>query len=404
MKMKKITLIAIAATVSFAIASCGGEGKKEKDGNLNAKKTELAKLKAENEKTDAQIQKLQEELSKLDTSSSNPSKIKLVSITPIVRQDFNHYIELQGKVDAENISYVTSRGQGGQIKQVLVKQGDIVRKGQLLLRLDDVIQRQNVATVKQQAQGIQSQLTLARSLYDRQKNLWNQGIGTEVQVITNKTNVSTLESQLQQVNEQVKLAQEQLNTANVYSDVSGVADVVTVRVGESFPAIGGGVIKIVNTSQLKVVSNIPENYLGSVHTGTQVVVHLPDANKTFNTTVSFTGASIDAVNRGFVVEAKLPSDPSLKPNQLAGMKIKDYGAAATIVIPLNTLQNDEKGKFVMVATTENGKLTARKRPVTIGMLNGDQLEIKSGLKEGDVLVTEGYAGIYEGQQLTTGAK
>ena len=86
------------------------------------------------------------------------------------------------------------------------------------------------------------------------------------------------------------------------------------------------------------------------------------------------------------------------------MRIKDYAATHTIAIPLNTLQNDEKGKFVMVANAEKGKMFARKRPVTIGMLNGDVLEIKSGLKEGDMLVTEGFANLYEGQQITTGNK
>ncbi|MBC7868175.1 MAG: efflux RND transporter periplasmic adaptor subunit, partial [Gloeobacteraceae cyanobacterium ES-bin-316] len=332
--------------------------------------------------------------------------IKLVATTPVVRQDFNHYIELQGIVDAENISYISPRGMGGQVRAVLVKQGDRVRKGQLLLRLDDAIQRQQVVAAKQQAAGINTQLKLAKSLYQRQKNLWDQGIGTEVQLLTSQTNVATLESQLQQVGENVKLSQEQLNTSNVYSDVSGVADVVNIRVGETFQGMtaAGPQIKIVNTSSLKVVSNIPENYLGTVQKGTPVIVTLPDVNKTINTAVSFTGASIDVINRGFVVEAKLPSDASLKPNQIASMKIKDYGATNIIAIPLNTLQNDEKGKFVMIATSEKGKMFARKRPVTIGMLNGDILEIKSGLKDGDMLITEGFASIYEGQQLTTAAK
>ena len=167
-----------------------------------------------------------------------------------------------------------------------------------------------------------------------------------------------------------------------------------------FGAAGSGIIKIVNNSSLKVVSNIPENYLGTVSKGSAVVVQMPDINKTFNLTVSFVGASIDVLSRGFVVEAKLPADPSLKPNQIALLKVKDYAAANTITIPLNTLQNDENGKFVMVAANENGKLVAHKRSVNIGLLNGDQLEIKTGLKPGDTLVTEGFGNLYEGQLLT----
>lgn len=401
--MKKITQLFFAATFIFAIASCGGS---KKDGNaaLNDKKAKLAKMKSDNEKDDQEILKLQEEVSKLDTSSSNPSKIKLVATAPIVRQDFNHYIELQGKVDAENISYIAPQGQGGVVKALFVKQGDRVGKGQLLLRLDNSLFTQGVTTAKQQASQVNAQLTLARTVAQRYKNLWDQGIGSQVQLLQKQTDVASLESQLAAANSQVRQAQVQMNTANVYSDVSGVADVVNIRVGEMFTGSAGNApqIKIVNNSQLKVVGNIPENYLGSVQKGTDVVVVLPDANKTINTKVSFLGASIDAINRGFVVEAKLPTDAALRPNQIATLKIRDYNSANTIVVPLNTLQNDEKGKFVMIATTDNGKLTAHKRPVTIGKLNGDQLEITSGLKEGDVLVTEGFASIYEGQILTTG--
>ena len=397
--MKQYILSLLAA--SLFLYSCS-DSKKEGEAAINDKKAQIEKLKGENDKNAAELAKLQEELLKLDPNS-NPSKIKLVATAPVTKQDFSHYIDLQGTVDAENISYISPRNGGGQVKAVYVKQGDRVKKGQLLLKLDDALQRQQVASVRQQAEGIKTQLTLAKSLAQRQQNLWNQGIGTEVQLLTAKTNVTSLENQLQQVNEQVKLSQEQLNTANVYSDVNGVADVVSIRVGEIFTGMTGNgspQIKIVNNSQLKVVSTIPENYLGSVQKGTAVVINLPDGGKSFNSSVSFVGASIDVLNRGFVVEAKLPSDPGIKPNQIANLKIRDYNAPGTIAIPLNTLQNDEKGKFVMIAVTENGKLVARKRPVIIGMLNDDLLEIKSGLKEGDVLVTEGFATIYEGQQLT----
>ncbi|MCP9750410.1 efflux RND transporter periplasmic adaptor subunit [Ferruginibacter sp. HRS2-29] len=401
--MKKVTQIFFAATLSLAIVSCGGS-KKEGNAALNDKKAKLAKLKANKEKDDQEILKLQEEISKLDTSSSNPDKIKLVATAPIVRQDFNHYIELQGKVDAENISYIAPQGQPGIVKQLFVKQGDRVSKGQLLLRLDNSLSVQGITSAKQQASALQAQLALAKTTYQRYQNLWNQGIGSQVQLLQYQTNVSALESQLAGANAGIRQAQAQANTANVYSDVSGVADVVNIRVGEIFSGstANGPQIKIVNNSQLKVVGNIPENYLGSVQKGTDVAVLLPDLGKTINTKVSFLGASIDAINRGFVVEAKLPTDAAFRPNQIATIKINDYSSKNTIVVPLNTLQNDEKGKFVMVASTDNGKLTAHKRPVTIGKLNGDQLEITSGLKEGDILVTEGFASIYEGQVLTTG--
>jgi RND family efflux transporter MFP subunit len=400
--MKQVKTFGWIITASFILASCG-DSKKEGTAGINDKKAQLEKLKSEKTKNEEQIAKLQEELLKLDTASVNPAKIKLVATAPIALQKFAHYIELQGKVDAENISYISPRTGGGQVKAIFVKQGDYVKKGQLLLKLDDAILRQSVTAVKQQLEGIKTQLGYAKNIAQRQQNLWDQGIGTEVQLISAKTNVTGLENQLSAASEQVKTYQEQLSTANVYSDVNGVADVVNIRVGEIFTGMSaaGPQIKIVNTSSLKAVSNLPENYLGTVTKGTAVVVEIPDAHKTINTAVSFTGASIDLINRGFVVEAKLPSESSLKPNLIALMKIRDYNVENAIAIPLNTLQNDEKGKFVMVASTENGKLIARKRAVVIGILNNDILEIKSGLKPGEALITEGYAGLYEGQQLKT---
>ena len=391
--------IIISAIAMVILSACGGS-KKEQNAVLNDKKADLEKLKSEKDAVDAKITKLEKEINKLDTSAANAPKAKLVALQTIATADFAHYIELQGRVDAENVSFITPRGGPGQVKAIYVKQGDQVKKGQLLLRLDDAIISQNVVAARQGLESIKTQLSFAKDIYQRQKNLWDQGIGTEVQLITAKNNVAGLENQLKANQESIKSVQEQSNTTMVYSNVSGIADQMTVRLGESFGAPGSGVIKIVNNSSLKVVSNIPENYLGTVNKGTAVVVVMPDIKKIINTTVSFVGASIDIINRGFVVEAKLPSDAALKPNQIAMIKIRDYAAANTVAIPLNTLQNDEKGKFVMVASNENGKLTAHKRPVGIGLLNGDMIEIKTGLKTGDVLVTEGFGSLYEGQLLT----
>ncbi len=397
--MKQYFITAVAGLL--LLSSCGDS---KKDGNveLTDKKMALEKLKTDKDKIDSKITSLEKDIAKLDTSAANAPKVKLVAVQTLTNTDFSHYIELQGRVDAENISYISPRGQGGQVKAVLVKQGDHVKKGQLLLRLDDAVLQQNVVAAKEGLESIKTQLSFAKNIYQRQKNLWDQGIGTEVQLITAKNNAATLANQLASTQENVKSIQEQSKTSLVYSDVNGIADLVNIRVGETFIGQINGVpqIRIVNNTKLKVIGNIPENYLGAVSKGSPLIVQMPDVNKTFNVVVSFVGASIDIINRGFVVEAKLPSDPSLKPNQIALLKIKDYAAKNTISIPLNTLQNDDKGKFVMVANTENGKMIAHKRPVDIGLLNGDVLEIKAGLKAGDVLITEGFGSLYDGQLLT----
>ena len=396
---KTFLMVLVAATLMVV----GCSSKKETSAEITKKQTALAKLKSEKQKNEEEIAKLQKELQGLDGAPIDRSKIKLVSIAPVLASAFEHFIELQGKVDAENSSYISPRNGGGQVKQVFVKQGQRVRKGQLLLKMDDQIQRQAVIAARQQSAGIRTQLTLAKSIYERQKNLWDKGIGTEVQLLQARTNVTSLENQLSLVAENVKLAEAQLNTANVYSDVNGVADVVNIRPGEIFVGMTalGAQIKIVNTSSLKVVSSIPENYMGAVQVGSAAIVQMPDIGRIYNGSVSYIGASIDLLNRGFNVEVRLPSDAALKPNQLALVKIRDYAAANAISIPLKTLQDDQEGKFVIIASTEAGKLIARKRPVTVGMINGSNIEIKSGLKGGEQLVTEGYNGLYEGQEIKT---
>jgi membrane fusion protein (multidrug efflux system) len=277
------------------------------------------------------------------------------------------------------------------VREVYVKQGDYVKKGQQLLKLDDAVLLQNLKQA-------QTDLAYLQDVYGRQKNLWDQQIGTEQQLIDAKQKVDQAENQIATIKEQWSMT-------NVYADVSGVADVVNIRIGEMFTGAVGQTpqIRIVNNSRLKVTTQIPENYLGRVKEGSKIVVNLPDLGKTINTSVSVSGKIIDPLSRSFYVEAKLPADKDLKPNQIALVKIEDYTVPKAITIPVNTLQTDEKGKFVLVAVNENGKLVARKKPVQIGELYGDKLEIKSGLQTGDQVITEGFQGLYDGQLITTSA-
>ena len=403
--MKKVTQTTIAISAVLIMASCGNSSKDDK-AIINDKKAAIEKLKAESAKNEAEIKKLQTELEKIDSNTANAAKIKLVSVAPVTVQDFKHYIDLQGHVDAENISYISPRGMPGQVKAVFVKQGQFVKKGQLLLKLDDAIVQQQVTAARQQLEGIKTQLGFAKNLYNRQKNLWEQGIGTEVQLITARTNVESLENQLKSAGEQVQVAVEQSKTANVYSDVNGVADIVNIRVGETFQGMtqAGPQIKIVNTSSLKVVTNVPENYLTRLHKGSVVEISIPDANKKITSSLSVISQAIDILQRGFVAEAKIPADPALKPNQTAIMRILDYAAANAVVIPVNIVQSDETGKYVYLLTKSNGKSIVKKQTVLIGEVYGDNVEIKAGLKGGEELITEGYQALYEGQVVSIVAK
>lgn len=390
--MQKITRILFVAS-TLTLAACGGGDK----GTLAEKKAKLEKMKAE-------VASLEKEIEKQDTTKKEDIA-KLVGTAPVTVGDFTHYIDLQGKVDADNISYITPRLGPGQVKALYVRQGQQVKKGQLLLKMDDAVVRQQITAAKQGLETIKVQLATARDLYNRQNNLFKQGIGTEVSVIQARTQVESLEKQLKTGEEQVKIGQEQSNAANVYSDVDGVADEVSVKVGEIFGSMGGGVIKIVNTSSLKVVAQVPENYAGKVNNGSKMTIALPDLNKNYpNVPVSFSSKTIDPVSRSFTIEGKLPYDGTVRPNQVAQVKIQDYFAKNAITIPVNTVGTDDKGKFVYVAEKQGAKTVAKKKQIVVGEMYGQMIEVKTGLAAGDLIVTEGFQNVYDGQALKTDNK
>ncbi|HYJ62849.1 MAG TPA: efflux RND transporter periplasmic adaptor subunit [Parafilimonas sp.] len=386
--MRKINIIPV---ILFAmLASCSGKTDTSANGNadLAQKKAKLEQLKKQQDDLNKQIISLQDEIIKQDPSA-NPEKAKLVAVEKLSTDNFQHYIDLQGKVDAQNIAYVTSRNpQPAQVRAVYVKEGDYVKKGQLLLKLDD-------ALAKKAVDQAQTKLKFDQDIYNRRNNLWKENIGTEVELTTAKNAVDADQHALDQ-------AEEQLSFSNVYADISGVADEVTIHVGETFPSTTG-YIKIVNTSDLKVTAQVPDNYVGKVKEGSKVKIVLPDINDSLMSKINVTGKVIDPNTRTFQIEAKLPAKSSFKPNQLAYVRIMDYAASNVFTIPVNTLQTDEQGKYVLVAVSENGKMYARKKHIEIGQLYNDQLEVKSGLSEGDMLITDGFQNLYDGQLITTSA-
>ena len=381
-------------TISLVIMSlaCGGGSNP-----IEAKKASLEKLKKQALELNGKIASLEKELEQ--AGAKDQAKAVLVSIAPIINQDFNHFIELQGKVESESVSYITPRAGGGQVKALYVKRGDRVRKGQLILQLDNSMVKQSAAAAAQNIETIKAQAALAKSVYEKQKNLWEQNIGSEIQLMTAKTNADASASQLKAATEQLGMVNQQLSYTSVYSDVDGVAEEVNVKVGDLFG--GPGQIKIVNTDKLKLTSQIPENYAGKVKVGTEATLVFPDINKTIETKLGVVGAVIDPFSRSYYVESKLPIDKDFRANQLVQVKIKDYTKTNAIIIPINLIQNDEKGKFIYVAASENGKLIARKRAVTIGEFYANNIEILSGLAAGEQMVTEGYQSLFDGQNLTT---
>ena len=385
--MKKIFVLMII-TATVVGAGCGGSNKKDKN-DLTALKKKLESKKKERTDVETEIRSLEEKIAKLDTNAVQRQNKKLVAVQTLQTQDFTHYIDLQGKVDADNIVVVTPRGMPAQVKELYVKRGDYVKQGQLLAKLDD-------AVMLQQMDGLKTQLAYAENIYNRQKNLWDQGIGTEVQLITAKNNVDAM-------NKQISTLQESWKTSFVYAPTSGLADVVEIKQGEIFTGYSSGTpqIRIVNTSSMKVVTEVPENYQKRVAKGSKVEISIPDIGKTFTSTIKVTGATISSTTRGFITEAKIPSDAALRINQVALVKIQDYVSKNAIVVPVNVVQADEKSKYVYVMAKEGEKTVARKKIVETGETFNNMTEIRSGLNAGDQIITEGYQQLYDGQTIST---
>jgi membrane fusion protein, multidrug efflux system len=375
--------------IILALMSCGSES--EQTTGIDAKLKELETLKTEMAALSAKIKTTEEEIIKMDPSRG--IKPKLVATATLTPEGFNHYIDLQGVVSSKNISYVAPRnGMGGYVKQLYIKAGQNVKKGQLIMKLDDQVLRQSIESIK-------TQLGLAKNIYDRTKNLWDQNIGTEVQLLSAKNNVETLENQ-------IKTQEEQLKTYLVYADQNGVADIVNIRVGELFTGMGatGPQIQIVNNANLSINIEIPENYTGIIKQGAKVVVEVPAISKTFETKIDRIAQSINAASRGFTAECSIPNSAGLKPNMSAYTKILNHSNSKAMVIPVNIIQTDEKGKYIYAMQEKDGKKIAVKKSVTIGQLYDDNIEILSGLVAGDQIIIQGHQNLYEGQLIEDSQK
>ena len=402
--MHNILKASFVAMIAVSLAACGS-GAKDKKGDTGDMKVKLEKLQKEKNKLDADIRKLEDQIAKADPKAAQNAQT-LVTIDTLKPHRFAHYIELQGKIDAEGIAYVAPTGQGGQVKAVFVKAGQKVSKGQLILKLDDAMARQAVVAAQQQTGVLKARLAQAQTVYERYQNLWQQNIGTEMNVINAKADVTALQSQLNAAQAQVNMAQEQANMSNVYAGISGMIDEMNVKVGEFFSpqsaAMPGAGIRIVNNKNLKIVTNVPENYVTRVKMGDSVIVEVPESGKdSIPSVISMVGGSINPTTRSFTMEAKLPPDPFLKPNQTATMKILDYSAKSAIAVKVNVVQSDEKGKYVYVIVQEGDKKVVRKRVVITGEAYNGLIEIKSGLTSGELIITIGYQTLYDGQVVRT---
>jgi RND family efflux transporter MFP subunit len=357
-------------------------GSKKDNANLEAKKTKLAELQKQQDALTMQIIQLQQEIDALDSVSSASKAGKLILAAKIEHKKFRHFIEMQGTATSkENVTILPEMS--GVIKQILVTEGQYVSKGQTLMILDN-------ESIAKQIDEVQTGYDLAKIIFEKQKSLWDQKIGSEVQYLEAKNKKESAERKLETLNVQ-------LSKTRVTSPISGTVDEIMVNAGE-LASPQRQVIRVVNLDEVQIHADASENYISSVNKGDSVYIHFPAINVTKRTVIQAVGQVINPVNRTFGVDVKLNNnDKSLKANLMAIMQVSDYESKKAITVPTKWVQQDGNQDFIYVAVMEEGKTIAKKRAVKKGMTYGGETEILDGLIPGDMLITEGSRDITDGE-------
>lgn len=370
------TRIAVALTISGFVAACSATTADDD------KKGRLEKLKDQQAAITKEIQKLEEEIAAENPDSAVAARTKDVEVVELKPQKFDHYVQTQGYIESKK-NVVVSSESAGAITQVLVTEGQQVVKGQTLAQIDNSVIVRNI-------ESMEAQLELAVSVYERQKNLWDQKIGTEVQFLQAKTNKESLEKQLASLREQNA-------KTRIKAPIGGTVDAVIARVGEN-TAPGMPAFSIVNTSELKIQAPISEAYVTDIKKGNKAIVKVSELNKEFEAEVTFVGKTIDRLSRTFNVEVALPQDENLRPNMTATVRIVFESSPDAIVVPVNLIQDINDEKVVYIAVEKDGKLVASRKVVTVNGVYGYKAEVK-GLNPGDKIVTVGYLGLNDGDPI-----
>jgi RND family efflux transporter MFP subunit len=377
--MKKIFLI---TTLSILLFSCG---KKEESASIDVliESKNIKELQAKKTLIQADLTKIDEALAILDVKKEEA----LVSVLKAKDTVFNHYLEIQGSVETKENILVQPEFQGTLVS-LNVKAGQRVTKGQILGRIDD-------AGLSQQVASLENQYSFAKTTFERQKNLWDQKIGSEIQY---------LQAQTQMISAQRGVAQikAQLAKTEIRAPFTGTIDDVFVEKGQVVAPSPQGLMRIVNLSNMYVSTSVPESYIGKLKVGTQVDVLLSSLGKTYKGKVRQIGNFVNPTNRSFSIEVGVPNPENLlRPNQIANLKITDYVSQNAVVIPTNVIQEDgSKNKYVFIVTNSNGKTgIAKKVSVKTGKSSENLTEILSGLSADDIVVSEGVNIIADGMKL-----
>lgn len=368
------------------LASCGRAQEETVDLNdpvalqetLKTKKTALRELTSEVKQLETKLYELRPELKPKGT---------LVAYQPVKTQDFENYAEVQATVVASE-SAVASPQIPGRILSMKFEEGDLIRKGQLVAVLD-------VEDISSQRAEIETSLSLAKDVFERQQRLWDQNIGSEVQFLQAKNNYERLQKSLETIDVQTA-------KKNVYAPISGTVDRVFQRQGET-AAPGAPIISILNTNNLDVVADAGEELLTKVKRGQRLTVRVPALELEFQAPITRIGKTVDPANRTFEVELQVPARyrRQLKANLLAVVEVLEYAAQDQLVVSQDVIQQEVDGRRYVFVVAEGGEAgpTAEKRYVETGDTYDNQAIITSGLQAGDRIVTDGSRGLTDGQSI-----
>jgi len=385
--MKKLLYI---LTAGFLLSGCGGEGKQTvadviATGDLETIRGKKSELSEQQRTLDTELKKLD---SVIATFKGN-EKLPLVTTVAAKAAKFEHYLELQGDVKTKQNVLIYPE-MAGTLQRVYVEEGQRVSKGQLLASIDDGGMSSQVSQLKTQA-------ALAKTTFERQKRLWDQEIGSEIQFLQAKSSYEATENA-------VKQAQSQLGKSTIRAPFSGIIDDVIKHQGTVVsPGPGAEVFRIVNLSDMYIKVDVPESYLGGIKKGKAAMVYFPVLGDTILSEVRQTGNFINPSNRAFSVEIPVPNKKgNIKPNLSAKVSLNDYTSETAITIPQSIISENAEGEqYVYVATPsqeENTAIVNRKIIVT-GKTQGSIVEVLSGVADGDQLVKEGARSVKDGQSV-----
>ncbi len=374
-------------TISLFLAACGGDKKQTVEEIIATSNPEKIKEKRtilveEQQVLHDQIKSLDEALSQYDTVK----KVPLITTFIAKNEVFNHFLEIQGNVTTKNLIVITPE-YNGILTNVYVKEGQKVIKGQLLAKIDD-------GGLGQQVAQLQIQSELAKTTFERQKRLWDQNIGSEIQYLQAK---STYESQAKAVNQ----LNQQIAKTQVRAPFSGNIDDVITEQGSVVAAGQSQLMRIVNLDNMYIETDVPENYITNITKGKTVEVNFPILGKTMDATVRQAGDFINPANRTFKVEVSIPNkEKDIKPNLTAKLKINDYTNENALLIPQSVISENAEGEqYVYVVNEKNSKSlgVAQKVIIKTGRTQGDIIEVLEGIKNGAEIIKEGARSVEDGQ-------